>query len=59
MSRRYPHLQNIVVFSFADHCVVLTVAGAARGHMRLTLMLFLRDLPRSRGRGSGDNTGAF
>ena len=56
---RYPHLQNIVVFSFADHCVVLTVAGAAAGHMRLTLMLFLRDLTRSRGRGSAVTTRAL
>ena len=56
---RYPHLQNIVVFSFADHCVVLTVAGAAREHMRLTLMLFLRDLTRSRGRGSAVTTRAL
>ena len=56
---RYPHLQNIVVFSFADHCVVLTVAGAVGGHMRLTLMLFLRDLTRSRGRGSAVTTRAL
>ena len=56
---RYPHLQNIVVFSFADHCVVLTVAGAAGEHMRLTLMLFLRDLTRSRGRGSAVTTRAL
>ena len=38
---------------------MLTVAGAARGHMRLTLMLFLRDLTRSRGRGSAVTTRAL
>ena len=38
---------------------MLTVAGAAAGHMRLTLMLFLRDLTRSRGRGSAVTTRAL